>query len=293
LIALVVDSEEKDMHLKALMDAIVKGEGDSAGALLPVIAALGTDSARDELITLSRSDREALRLDAIRALSEWKDASPIGALMEIVKAGEGRESALSARGYLRLVSSDPTLHRHEKMAAASRIQPYLTEQGGKAQLVALASGIPLKESLDIIISYLDDPAVQREAVHGVVSLSTALSADFPEEVNAALRHVIESEHLSDELRAEAQKGLDSIEMYRDRILANWVFADDLGGWQALNHSRIEIVDGVLMIHCEGADPYLGVDVDIPEQLPVLHSYQRTPHDSAGERRQRRAGAKQW
>lgn len=45
-------------------------------------------------------------------------------------------------------------------------------------------------------------------------------------------------------------------------LHRWNFADGTGGWEAQNHCRLTITDGVLRIHSTGGDPYLSTPVRV-------------------------------
>ncbi len=91
-----------------------------------------------------------------------------------------------------------------------------------------------------------------------------------------MNDVIAAENLSDEIKAEAIAGLQVIEKYGNRIIENWVFADDADGWEAQNMCTVSVVNGALVITSEGEDPYVGTTVDIPEQKMIVEL--RIKHD---------------
>lgn len=272
-------SDRAEENLQALSTAIESADEPAAESLVRSMASLRTDAARDRLIKLASDDRDALRLNAIRTLSEWGDASVAPALLEIAAREDRRESTLAARGFVKAIAEDPTVPSEEKLAAARRVMPLLNDKAAKTGVLSMVSPIPSFESLQIAMEMTNDPDVEREAVMAIVQLSTPLSFDHPKEVQEALRKVVDTPGLAEEARAEAKAGLEFLEVYGQRVLANWSFATGTDGWEAQNQSTIEAVDGALVVTSEGEDPFMGVPVDIPRQMVLLQF--RVKYDDPG------------
>lgn len=268
LMRLIRRNIEDTRILPALSTDAAAAEDGPAGLLIQAIGSAANKQALGIVLGFATSERGSLRLDAIRALSEWPDSGPAEDLLRFAEQREGREASLATRGYLKVIANDQSLKGEEKVVAARRISAHLSEQGAKSQFLSILAGVPTIESLRTIRPFIEDKEVQREAVFAIVNMSTPLSFDHPEEVQQALEAVIARPDIPAEVRAEAEAGLSFLKTYGNRILANWSFADGPDGWDFTNQCSLLAQDGALTVVGEGEDPFITTKVAIPEQ-PIL------------------------
>jgi len=138
---------------------------DAAKApLLGVLARIGGEKALDAVRSAVKSGSSYVKRAAIRAMADWKDASPLSELLAIAKAEpDSANHILALRGYIKLVGvrsnrsrADSVKLLADAMAAARRAEEK------KAVLAALPS-YPCKEALDLAESAGDDSEIAVEA----------------------------------------------------------------------------------------------------------------------------------
>lgn len=271
-------SDAQDEQLSLILSALPSATETQAGLLIGTIATGSTDSAAEALETLLESESEPLRLAAIRSLSSWPNAAPAESLLAIAGGGSGRESALAARGYLTILSRDGNIRSGERLEWARRIAAHLDTPALKTQYISVVSSSPSLEALNEVVGFLDDEDVQREAFQAIEQLSPDLSLVYPEEVLAALTQMAESPDLPGELRTKAGERIEFLREYSDRVVANWNFFDGTDGWLAENQCTLESHAGYLHAISYGDDPFISIEVDIPQQ-PLVVQF-RVRHEEA-------------
>jgi len=140
--------------------------------LLPVLAGVGGENARQAVVREIDSADPLVQDAAVRALADWPDASAADELLDIARtSAELKQRVLALRGYVRLVgtaglSEEETFKMYENaMAAAER------PDEKKLVLAGLAANVRTVKSLKLAGSCLEDELLRAEAVLAAAAIA--------------------------------------------------------------------------------------------------------------------------
>jgi HEAT repeat protein len=156
---------------KAVQSAL-KGAGPEVKCgLLGVLPAIGSKAGLETVIAESKGSDAAVKDAAIRALSEWPDASAGAAMLDVArKSGELKHQVLAIRGYVRVVggadlpAASKAAMYNDAMAAAKRPEEKKLVLGGLSEIVH-------EDALAAVARYLDDKEISQEAAAAAVSIA--------------------------------------------------------------------------------------------------------------------------
>jgi hypothetical protein len=138
-------------------------------------------------------------------LCEWKtgDAAPV--LLDLAKNSSGQvDKILSLRGYLGMAARQD-IPAPERLAICRESAPMIQRDDEKLLLLAALANLADAGSLNLIVPYLDVPAVKREAVATVIAVAEKRPKNQSVDITrAALKKAAEAASDKPELAKRAQ-----------------------------------------------------------------------------------------
>lgn len=163
-------AEDKDACATTLIDALAKARPTVKPALLRILQAVGGAGALQAVRGAVDDSDQEVHAAAVRAICEWRSADAAPVLLDLAKhSSEQVDRILSLRGYLGL-AVQKGVSAQARLAICREAAPLIQRAEEKRMLLAAMTGLPNAEALDLIVAYLDDPAVTREAVMTVMSI---------------------------------------------------------------------------------------------------------------------------
>ena len=162
---------DKDACARKLVDALAQAGPAVKPALLRTLrVAGGPDALKAVRGSLDDSNKE-VHTAALRALSEWTSADAAPILLELARnAGEPTERLVALRGYLG-IALQKSVAVQDKLAICRQAAPIIQRVEEKRLLLGALGSVAGAESLDLIVPYLDDTAVKREAVATIMAIA--------------------------------------------------------------------------------------------------------------------------
>jgi len=212
LAAICAASENPKACAQKLVAALPKAGPEAKPALLRTLCvAGGADALKAARGAVDDSNKE-VHTAAIRVLCEWKtgDAAPI--LLDLAKNSGGQvDKILSLRGYLGMAVRQD-IPAPERLAICRESAPMIQRDDEKLLLLAALANLADAESLNLIVPYLDVPAVKREAVATVIAVAERRPENQSVDITrAALKKAAEAASDKPELAKRAQDLLKQME----------------------------------------------------------------------------------
>ena len=162
---------DQDACARKLVDALAQAGPAVKPALLRTLrVAGGPDALKAVRGSLDDSNKE-VHTAALRALSEWTSADAAPILLELARnAGEPTERLVALRGYLG-IALQKSVAVQDKLAICRQAAPIIQRVEEKRLLLGALGSVAGAESLDLIVPYLDDTAVKREAVATIMAIA--------------------------------------------------------------------------------------------------------------------------
>ena len=156
--------------------ALPKAATPAKASLMTVLARVGGDAAMKAVQGQLTAPDAEVKKAAIRALAEWKDASPMPVLLNVAKTdASAANQVLALRGYIRMVSAAEPGRADEastKMLAQAMTIAKRPEEK-KAALAALPK-FACDEALKLAESCQRTPGLEAEAAQAVKAIRSAL-----------------------------------------------------------------------------------------------------------------------
>jgi HEAT repeat protein len=216
------DAERKQAELTLLVmcsrgrekcaDAIVAGLNDASVpariALVRALARAGGAKALEEIVARLKDDDEAVRDEAVRMLAAWPDPAVASHLTALAGNIENlRHHVLAIRGLVRLGS--PQKEKPEDLALLGEAMKLATRSQEKRLALGALSATATAESLALVASSLDAPALSEEAGLAAVMIAEKIKEGSKDEIRAAMQKVLGSTKRQ-ATRDRAQKVIDSL-----------------------------------------------------------------------------------
>jgi HEAT repeat protein len=164
-------ARDKEACRRKLIDALSKAGPTVKPALLRTLAvAGGPDALKAVRSSVDDADKD-VHAAAIRVISEWPspDAAPV--LLELAQHSSGQvDKILALRGFLG-IAMQKSVSAKDKLALCRQAAPMIRRAEEKRMLLGVMEGVTDTEALDLIVSFLDDPAVRQEAVETVLAIA--------------------------------------------------------------------------------------------------------------------------
>ena len=162
---------DKDACTRKLVDALSKAGPAVKPALLRTLRVTGgPDAVKAIRGAVDHSDKD-VHMMAVRVLSEWTSTDASSVLLELAKnSREPVEKLLTLRGYIG-IALQKNVAAQDKLTICRQAAPIISREEEKRMLLGAIRSVASAESLDLIISYLDDPSVKAEAVVVVMAIA--------------------------------------------------------------------------------------------------------------------------
>jgi len=199
---------DKATRTQTVVQALDKADAKAKVSLLGVLSTLGGDQALQAIRASLAGDADVRKM-AVRALSEWRDAAPMGDLLTIAK--EDKDSAnqiLALRGYIRMAGIGGG-QADAKLAAYRQAMELAKRPDEKRLVLAGLGDVPRADALKMIEPYLDDAALRREAFAAYMKIAEALAGSEPAIAKQALK-TVQEKATDPRMRARAQSALEKI-----------------------------------------------------------------------------------
>lgn len=161
-------------------------------SILELLGRLGGSTALATVAAGAKSDEPQIKDAATRILGEWPDAEAAPVLLEIAKTDpENRYQIRALRGYLRIARQLqlPTEKRLEMFHTAMEVARRDEE---RRLALDVLSRIPSAKTLELAVSYLDDPALRGAAADAATRIAPRLLDSEPKAVAAAMQKVVDA-----------------------------------------------------------------------------------------------------
>lgn len=164
-------ANDKDACTATLVGALAKARPPVKVALLRTLQAVGNAGALKAVRGAVDDADKDVHAAAIRVICEWKSADAAPVLLELAKrSSEVVDKTLALRGYLGMAMQKGASAQDE-LAICREAAPLIQREEEKRMLLGAVTGLANAAALDLIVSYLDDPAVKREVVATVMSIA--------------------------------------------------------------------------------------------------------------------------
>jgi HEAT repeat protein len=162
---------DKDPCAPRLVAALAQAGPAVKPALLRTLRTAGGPDALKAVRGALDDPNKDVHAAALRALSEWTSAEAAPALLELARnAGEPTEKLVALRGCLG-IALQKNVVAQDKLAICRQAAPIIQRVEEKRMLLGALGGAASAESLDLIVPYLDDAAVKREAVATLMAIA--------------------------------------------------------------------------------------------------------------------------
>jgi HEAT repeat protein len=203
--------QDLDIRCEPILQAVGSSSGPAKFSLLVVLGKLGGQKSLECLRGAVNGSDEKVKDAAIRAMTEWPDATAAGDLLAIAKsAASETHRVLAVRGYIRVSSirSDRSDAERAKMLitgleTARRPEEKRQALGGLAEVRDLAA-------FQAVVPCMGNADLREEACYAAVRIGRDIWNQYPEAVRAAMQKVLEVSK-NDGLKLEAKEALEHAE----------------------------------------------------------------------------------
>jgi len=195
-----------------LVAALAKAGPEAKQALLRTLRVAGGSDALKALRGAVADSNKDVHTTAIRVISDWKTADAAPILLDMAKtAATPVDKILCLRGYLGMAARKD-IKAPERLEICRESAPLIQRDDEKLLLLGALGSLANAESLNLIVPYLDDPAVKREAVTAVMAVADKRARNQkPDVAKAALEKVVAVSADNPAVLKRAQELLKQIE----------------------------------------------------------------------------------
>jgi HEAT repeat protein len=157
--------------VQKLVEALAKATPEAKQALLRTLCVAGGPDALKAVRGAVDDPNKDVHTAAIRVICAWKTGEATATLLDLAKtSGAPIDKTLCLRGYLGMAAKKD-IPAQDKLAICRESAPLIQRSDEKLLLLGALATMANAESLGLIVAYLDDPAVKREAVTTVMAIA--------------------------------------------------------------------------------------------------------------------------
>jgi len=208
LALLAVCNRGREASAEAIIAGLEDADVPSQIALLHALARAGGADALEAVVGRLDDEDEAVRDEAARMLSRWRDPAAATHLVKIAETGESlRHHVLAIRGLVRLAS--PREDKPADLTMLAEAMNLAKRPQEKRLALGVLGGIGTSGSLALVAPALDDPALAEEAGLAAVMIAEKMQDGDKDQIRTALEKVNRLVK-SEQIRKRAQKVLESL-----------------------------------------------------------------------------------
>jgi len=192
-------------------EAVIAGfDGADATTRISLMRALplaGGPKSLNEIVARLKDNDKSVSVEAVRVLAGWPDPAATPYLKKLARDVKNlRNHVLAIRGIVRLAS--PGKDRPADLATLSEALQLATRKQEKVLVLGTLGTIPTLESLALVASSLDQPAIVEDAGFAAVLIAEKISGGNKGQVRAVMQKVAETVQ-SEKTRDRAKKVLEA------------------------------------------------------------------------------------
>jgi len=208
LALLAVCRREKAKCAKAVIAGFNGADATKRILLTRVLAEAGGPKALAEIVARLKDDDKGVSTAALRALAGWPDRAASGHLKKLARDVKNlRTHILAMRGLVRLAG--PGKDRGADLATLSEAMKLATRKEEKVLVLGVLGKIPSPESLALVASCLDAPALAEDAGFASVLIAEKISGSDKDKVRAVMQKVAKTVK-NEKTRARVKKVLEGL-----------------------------------------------------------------------------------
>jgi HEAT repeat protein len=174
-----------------LIDGLAATKGDARKALIRLFGTTRGEKSLGALRKLLEGENVSEYHEAVRVLSDWKDADALGDLAELAESGRDEKARiLGLRGYVRLLQ-ESKLDQPTKAKGLVRAMAAAKRKDERRLVLGAAAHSNHPEALQLAAGCLPDKEVAREASYATMRIMSRIGGDdHHDAVRSALEAVV-------------------------------------------------------------------------------------------------------
>ena len=187
---------KNDADVKPVVSALNSAKDPKVKASL--IAALGKTSSPDSYSTLVKyldSADDSVKTAAIRSLSGWDNGLPAEKLLKTAESStENIHQVLAFRGFVSTVGRKSDRSVDENINLLKKAMTIAANSLEKKKVLSALGGMPNAKTLELAMSYIDDPELKNEAAMAAIAIGDRLrraDKDTKEKAKQAMKKLLE------------------------------------------------------------------------------------------------------
>jgi HEAT repeat protein len=188
----VLRMPDRDACAAQLMDAMSDAPLAAKKELLALLGVVGGDQALDGVAAAARDRNEEVQDVATQVLGEWMSPDAAPKLLELAQTLDNNKYQIRAlRGYIR-IPRQFGIPVDERLAMCRKALEVAERDAEKALVLDALTRVNTTESLNLVVSYLDQPGLQEAAGTAAVSIAEKLLQSDRAAVAEAMQQVIDA-----------------------------------------------------------------------------------------------------
>jgi len=176
-------------------------------SLMRALALAGGPKSLKEVVARLKDKDKGVSAEAVRVLAGWRDPAATPHLKELARDVKNlRNHVLAIRGIVRLAS--PGKDRPADFATLSEAMKLAMRKEEKVLVLGTLGKVPTLESLALVASGLDQPAIAENAGFAAVLIAEKISGGNKNQVRAVMQKVAKTVQ-SEKTRARAKKVMEA------------------------------------------------------------------------------------
>jgi len=197
-----------DACAKQLSAALAGAPPANSVAMVRALGAAGTPAALETVIVQTKNANAEVKDAAVRALSEWRDKTAAGALLELAQAAEKQDhQILALRAVVRLLDRD--VKDPEKLTLLEGVLKAAKRPEEKRLALGKLQDIQTMRSFELVAPCLNDDTVKDEAASALVKIAEKVARANADAVRDALEKAAKTTTKND-VRSSAERILGQI-----------------------------------------------------------------------------------
>lgn len=184
---------------------------------IQILGQLGYEPSYESLIGFLNHHEKDIKKSAIKALSEWKNDSPISTLFNVAeKAKSQSHKTLALRGIIRLTGLESDRSTEATNELYKRAMALATNAQEKKAVLSGLSNVMSISAFRMAETYLSLENLKAEAASSCISIANGIHNEYPVECKPILVKII-SDIPNESIKENAQLVLNQIEIFDDYI----------------------------------------------------------------------------
>jgi HEAT repeat protein len=174
-----------------LLSGLFNADASRRAALLPALGRLGGEAALAEIQRALADPVEDVRDAAVRALSNWPDASVADQLRDLARHGDKPAHRIWAlRGFVRVIAREGRAEPEKTWEGLREAMELATRVEDQRLVLSRMTATRVPQALELAVACLDDESLREEAIETALSLADAMKESHPAAARAALERVL-------------------------------------------------------------------------------------------------------